>query len=425
MVKEKLSKALEDAVGYYNGGMSANDAIVKSATDHDLTIDQTDRVVESFNTAKTINYYEKSGSDRTGSFDLASKKDVVLAMFGKGAEKSAACKSSPRSPDALAGSFYTSTPDRSGNRKSLFKEKRAAFLDVLASGIEEKWSHGFSDKTIQDMASDAYATIKSAEADIDSAIGTIDSYLWTATEKIAGTLSKAPYGAQEDMANLFKAACPHKLVVDQVSKFSPLLKKATGGAYAKTSVVDTTPVDDLLKEADDIMYAVDQRRQYRVKKAEFAAKAEKLRETMLRDPSLSSKVTTKSAGVESLIHAPEKKASDFMDDFMEAVPNSESYKKINEQVRDDVRGSILADLLSSDPILQDADPRQVASIYKSLMSSAPRMSLNKEIVRSVLRGAVNSIAISPADSKVFTDVDKGTQIAHGGLSGRQSYETGE
>lgn len=74
MVKEKLRKALETAVGYYNDGMSANDAVVKSASEHDLTIDQADRVVESFNTAKTINYYDKNASDRTGGFDLASKK---------------------------------------------------------------------------------------------------------------------------------------------------------------------------------------------------------------------------------------------------------------------------------------------------------------------------------------------------------------
>jgi hypothetical protein len=421
MVKEILSKALEDAVSYYNGGMSANDAIVKSAMDHDLTVDQTDRVVESFNTAKTINYFDKNASDRTGSFDLASKKDVVLAMFGKGQEKSASAQTCRVAPGALSSSFYTSRPDRSGNRKNLFAEKRAALLDVLAKEAEEKWSHGYSDKTIQDMASDAYATIKAAEADIDGAIGTIDSYLWSATEKIAGALEHAPYGAQEDMADLFKVACPHKIVVDQVSKFSPLLKKATGGEYARTSVVDTTPVDDLLKEADDIVAAVAQRKEYRTKKAEFAAKAERLKEAMFRDPSLSSKVVRKSAGAESFIHAPVKKASsDFMTDFVEAVPNSESYKKINEQIRDDVRGSILADLLSSDPILQDADPRQVASIYKSLTSSAPRMSLNKEIVRSVLRGAVNSIAISPADSKVFTDVDKGIQVAYGGIGGQKS-----
>lgn len=420
MVKDKLRKALEDAVGYYNDGMSANDAIVKSASGHDLTIDQTDRVVESFNTAKTINFYEKNACDRTGRFDLASKKDVTLALFGKTtSEKTAAAKA--EDPETLS-TFYAGLPDRSANRKNLFAEKRAALLDALAKHAEEKWSHGYSGRTLQDMASDAYATIKSAEADIASAIGTIDSYLWTATEKIAADLSRGAYDTPKDRANLFKAACPHKMVVDEVSRFSPLLKAATGGEYVKMHVVDTAPVDDLLKEADDIMSAVAQRREYRKKQAEFREKAERLKSAMLRDPSLASLVHEKRA--EDLIHAPRnvsKVASSDISDLsldrvLDALPTGDSRKKVNEQIRDDARGALLSDLLSADPILQDADPRQVASIYKSLVATSPRVSLNKELVRSVLRSAVNSVAVSPADSKIFSDVDKGIQIAYGGFT---------
>lgn len=423
MVKDKLRKALEDAVGYYNDGMSANDAIVKSASGHDLTIDQTDRVVESFNTAKTINFYEKNAGDRTGRFDLASKKDVTLALFGRTtSEKTAAVKA--EDPETLS-TFYAGLPDRSANRKNLFTEKRAALLDALAKHAEEKWSHGYSDRTLQDMASDAYATIKSAEADIASAIGTIDSYLWTATEKIAADLSRGAYDTPKDRANLFKAACPHKMVVDEVSRFSPLLKAATGGEYVKMHVVDTAPVDDLLKEADDIMSAVAQRREYRKKQAEFREKAERLKSAMLRDPSLASLMHEKKA--EDLIHAPRsvKKAgsSDFnLDRILDVMPTSESRKKVNEQIRDDARGALLSDLLSADPILQDADPRQVASIYKSLVATSPRVSLNKELVRSVLRSAVNSVAVSPADSKIFTDVDKGIQVAYGGVGGSKDND---
>lgn len=427
MVKEKLRKALEDAVGYYNNGMSADDAIVKSASDHDLTVDQTDRVVESFNTAKTINYYDKNASDRTGKFDLASKKNVTLALFGKSAEKADRTEKKASvevdDVDPLSVAFYSEAPDRTGNRKNLFAEKRAALLDAFASSAEEKWSHGYSDKTLHDMASDSYAVIKSAEADIESAIGTISNYLVDATNRIADGISKVAYDSNttpEDRANLFKVACPHKIVVDTVSRYCPLLKAATGGEYARMHVVDTEPIDDLLKEADDIVAAVAQKKAYRNKQAEFHAKAERLKEAMLRDPSLSG-IVPKAPGPEDMIHAPvSKEASGGVSGLggllEEAVPDKDSYKNINEQVRDDARGAILADLLSSDPILQDADPRQVASIYKSLVSTSPRVSLNKEIVRSVLRSAVNSVAISPADSKVLTDVDKGVQVAFGGLT---------
>ena len=441
MVKEKLREALNSAVGYYNDGLSADEAIVKAASEHDLTVDQTDRVVESFNTAKTINFYDKNASDRTGSFDLASKKAVTLALFGKdkktekAEKKDGACKSVKKAsvnPDVLSDAFYFSAPDRSLNRKSVFAEKRANYLDFCAKVAEEKWAHGYSDHTLHGMASDALQTIKAAEADIDSALGTIGSYLWSATTKIAEAIARAPYGKQEDLANLFKVACPHKIVVEQVSKFCPILKQATGGAYVRTPVVDTTPVDDLLKEADDIMEAVAQRTVYRQKKAEFQKKEATLKETLLKDPSMTDKVAEVSA-IDRLIHAPTKKAEaqkkeqktekvangliptgtmkDTVDIFG-TVTAPKSMKEENEALRDDARGAILADLLSSDPILQDADPRQVAEVYKSIIASSPRVSLNKEVVRSVLRGAVNSIAFSPNDMKVLTDVDRGINQAY-------------
>lgn len=322
------------------------------------------------------------------------------------------------SPDALSGSFYATTPDRSINKKSIFAEKRAAFLTALAKEAEDRWAHGgYSDRTLGAMASDSYSVIKAAEQDVRSAIGTIDDYLMTATMKIANDLSKGPYDTPVDRANLFKVACPHPMVLREVSKFSPLLKKASGGRYATMQVVDTSSVDELLKEADSIMEAVKARAEYRKKQAEFHDKAERLRSAVLSDPSMPSAVTKK-AGFSDLIHAPKtvKKAGVDASLIMDALGNIESRKKVNERLRDDTRGAILADLLSADPILQDADPRQVSSIYKSLIATSPRVSLNKEVVRSVLRGAVNSIAMSPADSKILTDVDKGVQTAFGGIT---------
>lgn len=436
MVKDKIKKALEDAVGYYNGGLSANEAVVKSASEHDLTIDQTDRVVEGFNTAKTINYFDKNASDRTGKFDLASKREVTLSLFGSDArEKKASASVRASDPDPMSSAFYASEPDRSLNRKSVFAEKRASALDMLAKVAEEKWRHGYSNKTLQDMASDAYSVVKSAEKDIDGAIGTIDDYLYTATEKIASSITRSPYGTPKDKADLFKAACPHEIVIREVSKFCPLLKNATGGRYLRDAVLDTAPVDDILKEAEDIVEAVRMRAEYRKKKSAFHDKAERIKSAVLRDPSLSGIVASvksvkeASSNDEELVHFPSReklaelnKASsggnaDAVAGVLTKVMKPGSLKSENEQLRDVSRGAILADLLSSDPILQTADPRQVAAVYKSIIASSPRVSLNKEVVRSVLRGAVNSIAVSPADMKVLTDVEKNVTNAYREMSG--------
>ena len=44
--------------------------------------------------------------------------------------------------------------------------------------------------------------------------------------------------------------------------------------------------------------------------------------------------------------------------------------------------------------------------------ASPRVSLDKAQVRSVLRAAANSVAISPADVKIISDVDRGVAISN-------------
>lgn len=76
------------------------------------------------------------------------------------------------------------------------------------------------------------------------------------------------------------------------------------------------------------------------------------------------------------------------------------------------RAIILADLMSNDPIIRDADPNQVTETYKAMVMSSPRVSLDKAQVRSFLRSAVNSVAVSPADMKVISDVDRGVAMSN-------------
>lgn len=429
MVKEKLRKALEDAVKNYNEGMSADAAIVAAAKEHDLTIDQVDRVVESFNTAKAINYYEKTTGDRTGGFDLADKKGVTLALFGKenstpkSKEEKVTDKSEKKEEKTAeavySDAFYTTAPDTSLNRKSLFKEKRASYLDRLAKQAEERRAHGYSDATLADMASDAYSTIKSAEADAMSAVGTIDSYLNDAIIKIAEGITRVGYGLQNDRADMFKAACPHKRVINAVSKACPILKAASGGKYAKMAVVDTTPVDGLLAEADEMDKAMDKRAEFLEKAELFRKRAELVKSAMLKDPSMRGVVKQASAArnaPENFIHRPktpytkpiEKKAQESFADGVAALQADPTIavSKGAKTIANHERSALLADLMSTDPIIQEADPRQVSAVYKSIIMSSPKLSLNKEVVRSVLRQAVNSIALSPADTSTLAKIEE-------------------
>ena len=52
--KEQLrDEILPKTVEYYNSGFGINESIVKAASDFKLNIDQTDRLVETMNTART------------------------------------------------------------------------------------------------------------------------------------------------------------------------------------------------------------------------------------------------------------------------------------------------------------------------------------------------------------------------------------
>lgn len=76
------------------------------------------------------------------------------------------------------------------------------------------------------------------------------------------------------------------------------------------------------------------------------------------------------------------------------------------------RSILLADLMANDPILRDADPNIVAEAYKTMVMTSPRVSLDKSQVRAFLRSAANSVAISPSDAKVISDVDRGIAMSN-------------
>ena len=59
----------------------------------------------------------------------------------------------------------------------------------------------------------------------------------------------------------------------------------------------------------------------------------------------------------------------------------------------------------SDPIISEADPADVTRAYQTIVSIAPQVSMHKEIVRSMLRQAVNSVALSPYDAKAYVDLN--------------------
>ena len=88
MIYKRIETALKDAIAFHNEGLSANDALIKSASKHELNPETICRVVESFNIAKT-RAYVKTASVKDADFDLATKADVIKAVFGDDMPKTA------------------------------------------------------------------------------------------------------------------------------------------------------------------------------------------------------------------------------------------------------------------------------------------------------------------------------------------------
>ena len=76
------------------------------------------------------------------------------------------------------------------------------------------------------------------------------------------------------------------------------------------------------------------------------------------------------------------------------------------------RQLILQDLLVNDKVLSQENPNAVAAAFRSIHQVSPDTTLNKEMLRSMLRSAVQSVAISPYDAKTLADVDKARRQAY-------------
>lgn len=449
MIKEKLMAAVKEAAANYNGGMSANESVAKAAEAADFNSDQADRLVEMFNTLVTLRK-QADHDDPTGSCELASKGDVEKMLLGIGSEKTA----SAASPGLSDYSFYGTSPEKTNAAMSARSEAsgrmlKAAYDKRAAEAVPPELD--VSQGSLYAAIDNSIMTLKTAGNAADDVVRGLGFEIERGIAKIAA-FAQSPMTSDASV-DMFKATCPEGEVVKRASQYSARLAASDGGEYARAAVVDTTPdVDSAIKVAEEVagnmklVEGYEKRRDYFLGKvAEFqgrmrkavglvdkgeqqkkasvcdmvdfsgvgkndpfggAGQSEADSEARLRED-LSA--IFKKAGLEDRM---EKGAAPF---FFNISPEDAvksmigAGKAVGEQKRllNARRAMILDDLLTNDPIISEADPNVVAEAYKTMIMSSPRVSLDKAQARSFLRSAVNSVAISPADAKMLTDVEKG------------------
>ena len=462
MIKEKLMKALKTAAADYNGGMSANAAVACAAEAWDFNEKQAERLVEMFNTLAALNK-EKDASDPTGSCELASKEAVAKILID-GCSKQTQKKASAECGGDY--SFYGSDPSktnptmeaRSSGMASMMKE-----ASVEKERIPDELN--VSQRSLYKIIDEKIGQLKTAADAADDVVRNLRLEVERDSIKIAKAI-ESPF-ADADAADMFKAACQHENAVKNVAEYSTKVADSDGGRFAKMHVFDASPVEDLLKIAEDIENNISMVSEYEKKRDFYMSKAAEARNEMLEAVGLKGK--EESVGLADMFHGipKEKRAEKSMkadgdsDDidvnlctkiaeliretgvtaeevarlaedfdkeaavataFTIPVPSmNEAHKALSahkgvdnerKRVLNVRRSIILADLMTNDPIIRDADPNTVAEAYKTMVMTSPRVSLDKAQVRAFLRSSVNSVAISPADAKIIADVDKGVHVSN-------------
>ena len=454
MIKDRLMKALKIAVGFYNGGEGADASVAKAADEFDFNEAQTERLVEMFNTAATLNK-EKDESDPTGSCELADKKKVCSLLLNSDcSEKKASCDVDV--PFA-AYDFYQSTPKKTNSTIDAINRGAGEMCKAASSEEEDDALSRMSGKYICKLLFDKIDIVKRAAASADDAARCIKFEIDRKIDKIASEIDGV--GVDRDLVDMFKVACAHDDVVKAVSSVSRRLANSDGGRFAKVAVFDSSKIDGALKLADDIKDLMSKIPECEKARDFYLAKSAEARDkameclgyssrscNTLADMFTPSNITQKKAEAEpaapkvdtsadmsvklasilmescsdhkevvkiaEMLEKEAAKASDMVgipsvSDMHDALVGGNGLPYEDEAVLNMRRSVILADLMSNDPIIRDADPAVVTEAYKTMVMTAPRVSLDKAQARAFLRTAANSVAISPNDAKVLADVDYG------------------
>ena len=448
MFKENLMTALQEAVSHFNGGLDDNAAVVKAASDYDFNKDQTLRLLETYNTAKTIDFFKKA-DDRRQSFATAEAEKVLPALFSTDAVlKSAA-------PVEYTDYDFYNEPDQGYSEStekcasSILPDEPTEFNDVSLEGAT-----GFGVYRLNDLR-------KTASYFTDQK-GIIGEVYDRTLQKIAQVLKPAYLDNHEypkveaTLHMLYKDAGDH--IAEELLAYVPKDVKRASDKEKRAKIctydVENPTVFMLLKNAHQARQTWSQyaalEAQYEKEAKDYetefnkvssfdtdallghqemnefytddfmkSAKGEKEPSKKEDYSSPFSQMASSATGAgQAGLDVAGKVINPIADKAMSSVglpkvdvaaalkkPKERAANTAAEKMRNIQRKLILEELVTTDPVLKGEDPQSVARAYQTLMQVAPDISLNREVARSILRQSVQSVAVSPFDAKSWADLE--------------------
>ena len=453
--KDRLMGALHTSVQYFNHDNDPNKAILKTAEENNFNIDQTTRLVEMFNTARTI-YHYKTAADRTVPFSLADSTVIIPALF-EPKEKAAA-------------------PIGTGHDYSGYDKPEAHYEDGMLidkTGVQEV-SLGtptkYSDTNLEAQAARAQ-TVISVQHDLANTARSEANISATKAAQILGkTAKQLTSGYEEDVKDQYSRlfggyarAVEYGPVMAKLGEFIPDYFKA---AVSKDAVIDDRDLGEyliLLKEARDWMQAeaemlalageLDKEASafeiewketiaplFPQQKAKFgkAAQLIHIAQSQSGVAPISQWVTNKNndktggkseglsglinnlsgsapvaaiqggirKGYEQALASPATAAVEGGIGSIMQLPRPEENRALSEQLKDVQRKLLLEDLMTNDPVLSEENPQTVVDAYSAVLNLAPEVAANKEVIRAILRQVVHSVAIGAYDAQSWTELEK-------------------
>jgi len=472
-IKAKLMGALHDAVSNFNDDGDPNAAVVKSAQAHDFNPDQTARLIEMFNSARTI-YHYKTASDRTSTFALADPAVVIPAYYEE-SEKQAETH-----PGLHPDYDWYSTPEVD-YRDNMLVKSGGAHADVDLGKPKEHLDTSLD--TLGKRAYDLMHVQRDLAETARTEAGVAGTKAGLLLTKLAAELS---LGYEEQCVDRWRrlsgaymqASSEYAPVLHKLAEFLPewLNKQVLTIKHAEsTELIDDRGLEDyeaqvkeakfwMESEAELLAYSGEIGKEADSFQVGFAtmvtnefpeARAQSLsdflkvggttvttsRKQEKQEPwsktlfgfgepfdqdtkSVSEPVIGKALG-EAVGEGIKKPLAEQVSSGVSSMltgPTERANKSTSERLRNVQRQVMLEELMTNDPVLADEDPDVVASAYSTILRIAPEVANNKEVVRAILRQSVHAAAVDPYTAQSWVDLEKDLLTVTGRLPGRKADE---
>ena len=442
MFKEALMKALTESVKQYNETSDPDKAIIKIAAEHDFNIEQTKRLVESFNTAHAVSRYglSKTASEAAKSFKLANSDIILGTLFD------------PKEITKESSYFDTLFSDELEEYAHPEKDWSISVRDIeksaeLFEGASTLTNYDDLDYNTQlgnaVQIKQAYDTVLKQAND---AKRMVDYKYEEGIRKIASELNKEwpefrgevlgemlkwsfnKYGEGASIALLDVAALLPKTDVivktaglpndDVIVDYKEELENVN--TYRDTSIKLANDIKEYTVYADRYKDALNKLANeampdnkefvvvgtYEVKQAKFGDKDNKGDKGPINDviTRTNNAVPSKLTDPAPLISNVHKGIGDIQKGLISDADRLG--KKVNDYDAQLEQTGVIQDLMLTDPILSAEDPKRVAELYESMIRQTPNIAKNKEVMRSILRAAVQTEAIDAYDQTAWLGMEK-------------------